>query len=73
MKPVKTKTVKGWRVTSFAKPGSAQFSKFDEPGARATRPSAIYESLPEASDTALGIMLAGGSAAIDWGTWEVPA
>lgn len=56
---------KGFRVTAHAKPGSAQFSKFDEDGVKPTRPSAVYATWPEAISLAQDIIRNGGSVTLD--------
>ncbi len=64
-------TEKGFRVTAHAKPGSAQFAKFDEEGAKPTRPSAVYQTYKEALGIAFSIMQNGGSITMDMVDVEV--
>lgn len=69
---MKMKKMRGWRVAAFAKPGSARFSKFDDPDAKPVRPYAIYENFQAAMSAAMGVALTGGSVAIDFDYYEVP-
>lgn len=64
------KKVRGWRVSAFAQPGSAEFCHFDQPGAKA-KAHCIYELFPDAADQVFAIAIRNGTATLDFGVFEV--